>query len=104
MQILTILFSLLINILLIFVGFNIIWCSISDRKESTSSRLGGLVIGSAMTMIMVVHVNFHFSELRALLIIGSKPSSGCHEPNFEHKKWLPIPCPPPSSHEYSGGK
>jgi hypothetical protein len=70
--------------------------AILDREHSIESRLGGFFFGSMFAVVMATHFNHYFLELRGLIAIGSKPDSGCYQPNFEQRKWLPIVCPPPS--------
>jgi Protein of unknown function (DUF3592) len=34
------------------------------------------------------------AELVGLILIGSQPTEGCYQPNFQQKKWISTPCPP----------
>jgi hypothetical protein len=70
--------------------------AIFDREHSIESRLGGFFFGSMFAVVMATHFNHYFLELRGLIAIGSKPDSGCYQPDFEQRKWLSIVCPPPS--------
>ncbi|OYE00386.1 DUF3592 domain-containing protein [Nostoc sp. 'Peltigera membranacea cyanobiont' 232] len=85
---------------LCYFGLEIIWSAISDiRRKPIASTLTQFAIGC---LFLVISINFMvqiISEPLGLLVIGSKPDSGCYRPDFGQKKWLPISCPPPRNRD-----
>jgi Protein of unknown function (DUF3592) len=82
------------------IGLALMYSIIPNRSEPVASSLARFVTGGIIFLISMLVVVHMFSEPLALLVIGSKPGSGCYRPDFGQKQWLPIPCPPPRE---SGG-
>lgn len=92
---------------LIYFGLSLTQGDSRFIHSTNSNWLCQLTIVFYIMMCTISISTLVIQEPIGLLVIGTKPKSGCYRPDFKQKQWVTVPCPssvketlPPHNKDY----